>query len=483
MTPRLPIKLDTATNGEYAPAPLPRALVRAKFLAMIRAGDNARRLGLSRRQFLQSLSGAATTLVAMNQAFAHLGQFGGRFDLPAEAELDRGAAASVLAGEEFILDAQTHHVNPAGPWRRRDRMWQRILPWFPQGRCGLDDPVECFSASHYLKEIFLDSDTAMAVLSHPPAPADANPLTTDEAAATRALAEAMDGAPGLLLQGMVIPSLPPAQSQFDDMQRMVESFAVRSWKTYTNWGPDGGGWWLDDPDVGIPFIEQARRLGVKVVVVHKGLPFSGYDPAYSSCRDIGVVAKLYPDVNFVVYHAGYDGSANLGPYDPARAEFGIDSLVKSLRDNAIAPNRNVYAEVGSTWRIVMRNANVAAHSLGKLLKYVGEDRVLWGTDSIWYGSPQDQIQAFRAFQISKALQDEQGYPALTRAIKRKVFGLNALAAFHVGADQVRRKADADRIGRIRAAYREDPRPSFVSYGPSTPAEYDGLRRLHGNLPG
>ncbi len=483
MRERLPIKLDCATNGEYAPAPLSGALRAAKRLAMARAGGHARRLGLSRRGFLIGLCGVATTLNAMNRAFAHLGQDGGRFVLPGEAELDADAAASVLAGEEFILDAQTHHVNPVGPWRRADRRWQRILAWFPQGRCGLEDPVDCYSARHYLKEIFLDSDTAMAVLSHPPAPADANPLTTEEAAATRDLVQATDGSARLLIQGMVLPSLAPAQSQFDDMARMVETLGVRSWKTYTNWGPDGGGWWLDDPSVGLPFIERARALGVKVISVHKGLPFSGFDPQYSSCRDIGVVARMYPDVNFVVYHAGYDGNANLGPYDPAGARRGIDSLIKSLADNAVPANANVYAELGSTWRIVMRNPDVAAHSLGKLLKHLGEDRLIWGTDSIWYGSPQDQIQAFRAFQIAERLGEAHGYPALTDAVKRKVFGLNALAAFRVGADQVRRKADADRIGRIRTAYAQDPAPSFIAYGPNSPAEYHALRHLHGDLPG
>ena len=48
--------------------------------------------------------------------------------------------------------------------------------------------------------------------------------------------------------------------------------------------------------------------------------------------------------------------------------------------------------------------------LGKLLKYVGEERVLWGTDSIWFGTPQDQIQAMRTFQISEQLQEQHGYP-------------------------------------------------------------------------
>ncbi|MFU8820929.1 MAG: hypothetical protein ACNA8G_05165 [Gammaproteobacteria bacterium] len=56
----------------------------------------------------------------------------------------------------------------------------------------------------------------------------------------------------------------------------------------------------------------------------------------------------------------------------------------------------MYAELGSTWRFLMRDPDSAAHALGKLFRYVGEDNVLWGTDSICYGSPQDQIQTGRA---------------------------------------------------------------------------------------
>ena len=77
----------------------------------------------------------------------------------------------------------------------------------------------------------------------------------------------------------------------------------------------------------------------------------------------------------------------------------------------IPPNANVYAELGSTWRSLIRNPTAAAHGLGKLLKYVGRSNVLWGTDSIWYGSPQDQIQALRVFEISEELREHRTAPA------------------------------------------------------------------------
>ena len=53
--------------------------------------------------------------------------------------------------------------------------------------------------------------------------------------------------------------------------------------------------------------------------------------------------------------------------------------------------------------------------------------MLWGTDSIWYGSPQDQIQAFRTFQIAPELRAKYGYPEITPALRAKIFGLNASA--------------------------------------------------------
>ena len=69
--------------------------------------------------------------------------------------------------------------------------------------------------------------------------------------------------------------------------------------------------------------------------------------------------------------------------------------------------------------------------LGKLLVAFGPERILWGTDSIWYGSPQDQIAAFRAFEITPAFQERFGYPALTPDVKRRILGRNAVELFGI----------------------------------------------------
>src|SRR6185436_507518 len=131
----------------------------------------------------------------------------------------------------------------------------------------------------------------------------------------------------------------------------------------------------------------------------------------------------------------------------------------SLQENNVKPGANVYAELGSTWRFLMRDPTGAAHALGKLFKACGENNVLWGTDSIWYGSPQDQIQAFRAFQIAPALRAKHGYPEITPALRAKVFGLNALKIYAVPDDVLRKRLPKDRVATAREEYRERPDPS------------------------
>src|SRR5690606_37884419 len=292
--------------------------------------------------------------------------------------------------------------------------------------------------------------------------------------AVRRIVDEMEGTHRLMLHGRVNPNQP---GDVERMETLARDWGVCAWKTYTQFGP-GGGYWLSD-DVGLAFIERARDLGINVICVHKGLPLSAQGYEYSQCRDIGVVAKQYPDVTFIVYHSGYVAGRPEGPFEPGAGRDGVDTLIQSLVDNGIAPGSNVYAELGSTWRFLMREPDQAAHVLGKLLKHVGVDNVLWGTDSISYGSPQDQIQAFRTFQIAEPLREGYGYPEITPEIRAKVFGLNATVPYRISAEEVKLRAGADKIANARAEYRAEPYPSFATYGPKTRREFFNLLRAGG----
>ena len=264
------------------------------------------------------------------------------------------------------------------------------------------------------------------------------------------------------------------------MDELAETWGVSAWKCYTQWGPDGRGFFLHD-DTGLRLIEKARKLGVKNICVHKGLPFGRQSYEHSLASDIGVVAKMFPDVNFLVYHSGFIAGQAEGPYDPKRGE-GVDALIRSVEANGVARNANVYAELGSTWRFALRDPEMAAHIVGKLVKHIGEENVLYGSDCIWYGSPQDQIQAFRSFQISDAFQEKYGYPKMTTELRARIFGLNATKPYAIDADEVIKRARRDAIGRRRAAYRESPDPHYLTFGPKTRRAFLANLKARGGSP-
>ena len=478
---RLPIKLDTTSNGEFAPVPLSPANLEANRLAHESASRNARRLGLSRRGFMLSSCGAASALLAFNAANAAAGRRGGFFDLEAEAALEPQLAAARLGDGEFIFDVQGHFVDPTGAWLRGEPANAEPFKWSPKAACALGkEPgarsyLRCLGPEEFVKDVFLDSDTDLMVLSFVPSRRDDEPVTIQAADAVRRIVDRLDGTHRLLVHGRVNPNQP---GDVEAMDELAQRWRVSAWKTYTQFGPGGTGFFLSD-DVGIRFIEKARSLGVKVICVHKGLPFGKQSYEHSQCSDIGVVAKRFPDVSFLVYHSGFVTDNPERAYAEGANRDGIDTLVRSLVENGVAPNSNVYAELGSTWRFLMRDPEQAAHALGKLFRYCGEENVLWGTDSIWYGSPQDQIQAFRTFQISPDLRAKHGYPEITPALRAKVFGLNATRPYAMSAAEVRKYVRRDRIARERLAYRERPEPHFLTYGPKTRREFLRLARAGG----
>ena len=130
---RLPIKLDTTSNGEFAPVPLSPANRAANRLAHEAATRNAKRLGLGRREFLVSACGAASTLLAFNAANAAAGRTR-RLLRPAARGGARAAARrrAGSAASEFIFDVQGHFVDPNGAWLRERCRRATPFKWSPK---------------------------------------------------------------------------------------------------------------------------------------------------------------------------------------------------------------------------------------------------------------------------------------------------------------------------------------------------------------
>ena len=97
------------------------------------------------------------------------------------------------------------------------------------------------------------------------------------------------------------------------------------------------------------------------------------------------------------------------------------------------------------------------------MKFMGADRIVFGSDSVWYGSPQWQIEAFWRFQIPEEMRKKYGYPELTEA-KRKILGLNSAKLYGIRraghrvlqarAERLRIADDAraEDAARVRPAY-------------------------------
>jgi predicted TIM-barrel fold metal-dependent hydrolase len=483
--PGLPIKFGPCSNGEYVPAPLTAIEREAIRRARVACADNARSVGLSRRDFLFTVTAAATTLLTLQGCLGDSGKgSGGKYTVPKEADRDAAAARQALAGDEFVFDVQGHHLeydlmrSPPG-----EPFFGQV---FPQVNCGKDDPRACFAREVFMEEFFLKSDTNMVTLSALPIAPKGSPLSAAIMEETRETARLACGWESVLLHAQVLPNYGPLEANLDGMEENARRYPIKAWKVFTHFpdafGDPGNAWRLDDADpklrrVGHAFIEKARQLGVKTICAHKG--FAAGSP-YATPDDVPAAARDFPDVSFIVYHSGFERTGpREGPYTQATAHLGINRLIRSMRKHGVGPNQNVYAELGSTWWTVMRDPTQAAHVLGKLLRYVGEDNVLWGTDCIFYGSPQDQIQTFRSFQISDRLQERYGYPALTKEIKAKVLGLNGARVYGVEPKAVPCKFTRGELEEIR----REIKGRHATHGPRNAREVSALRAHHQGWPG
>src|SRR5258706_15901126 len=139
-------------------------------------------------------------------------------------------------------------------------------------------------------------------------------------------------------------------------------------------------------------------------------------------------------------------------YDPTTGDFGWHNILMDIKKRN--PNmKNVHCEIGSFFNVlVIADPVMAMHGIGKNIKYFGVDHVIWGTDCLWWGSPQWAIDAFKRFQISDELCEKFGYKKLTKSDKAKIFGQNAAGLYKLDLKKPRKPLPPDTIDRVKQAY-------------------------------
>ena len=568
----LPIDVMPVSNGEFLPEAPTAEQIAIMTLADAETEKARAKFNMSRRDFVRTAAAFSIGVWAINQitgtTWGGYNAYGHNTLTSAACDLEwPGAQLHNMPGE-FVFDVQSHHVHPNGTWRVTNpaieaffaAVWPQAGgiaasgdPYWPMHtpfRGGRElDPIENLGRYHYLKELYLDSSTNYCILSAVPAEPTNQPLPIDEAALTiDTVKELAGGTTRTSMHAFVMPnrgSLGTSSSKYAEPLFMQEEFdlmrqnlelhgdKIRGWKCYTAWGdvPYSSGWFLDDP-IGEAFLNHVEKVGneyniPKLIAVHKGFALPGFDQRAASPRDIGNAARKHPNVTFIVYHSGYDGEpqhAYAGDDKVNSADRGVDTLVKSLREAGLDAQRfippglahgnspNVYAETGSVWRSVMRNTRDASHYLGKMIKYVGPRRICWGTDSLWYGSPQSEIVAFRAFDFSPkarelynlphGLEGDRWDPRLNcqdpqtyrrphphvknwptdgkahpeRSIRNGILGRNAAVAYNIDPDAKLNKIKCDDVQEMRdkgylqgeGATTRAPMASNSVYGERTP---------------
>ena len=450
---RSPVACATVptTSSPSTPGPSPTASSSrrpqrrrtASVNALIRASidESARRVGVDRRRFLQGAGAVAASLAVFEFAGcaspprgtrrrdSPRGR-GGRFKVPPPE--DTAACQQALTGSEFIFDVHTHHVIPTGPWvDDSPDTTSLVLSMLPAG-CTDTDQLDCVDRASYLHDIFLASDTTMAVLTDVP---NSGPSNAADPLPRGAAHPADHGGPHRRWRQ------PAPGREHHRPQR-------RSGQRHPGRDVERGG-------------HRARRrpsrctrpgaraaTGLLVGGPHHRAP---HRPARARPRGQGVrgpqgtaAGELRPGLQPPRRHRRRVAPVPRHAVRRVPRRLGSQPGGGSLRPERHHRHRHAAGRprpprraartttCGSTWppcgassspRPTRRPTPWASCSAGS-----GAQRVMWGTDAIWYGSPEAQIMAMRTFEITPEFQETYDYPALTADVKAGLFGLNAATA-------------------------------------------------------
>lgn len=205
----------------------------------------------------------------------------------------------------------------------------------------------------------------------------------------------------------------------DEIRRQVDEWGAVSLKFYKG-HPDGHSWRADDRAIAYPLYETALEMGLTNVQFHCGIPFGQEYVDDLRPNDIQGAARDFPDLQFVIHHLGQ-------PY--------IDETI-----SIAARFPNVWLALSS---VVINQWALAPyevyHKLGKVMRTIGSDRLLWGTEAFIWPNIQSMIRSFADIQIPEELQDQYGYPEITREDKAAIFGENQARLLGVDVSALRDK--------------------------------------------
>ena len=468
-----PMPTQMVSNEEFTPRPQTRQQKRVEALIGELAESKSKKLGMDRRAFMASSMGLATCFLAANKVY------GNYWDVDESETMEPAAYDEKWPkGEYFIFDIQTHFTNGVA-------LNFRNLEFIKNMGFNLKNDAEAYGFKNMVKEMFLDSETEMIVISGVPGreiqkddtgkPLEGRArrggiLPSWLMSQSKKEINDLAGSKRALCQGNLAPNhyWDKASNSIDkvatmeQMEREMKLYGIDSWKWYchTDPGQSGRGFQLDDENAAW-FYEQSRKLGMKLISVHKGYSYQSRTLGHlANPRDVEKAALQNPDLTFVIYHSAIKHGPNepdwvtSDKYDPTTGDFEWHSVLMDIKKRNPKIN-NVYCEIGSFFGpLAISHPEMCMHGMGKNIKYYGVDHVVWGTDCLWWGSPQWVIDAFKRFQISDEFCQKFGYQKLSKEDKARIFGLNAARLYGIDVKAQRKALPADSLTRLKTAYLE-----------------------------
>jgi hypothetical protein len=335
-----PIPTQIVSNGEYLPPRQSETQKRVERRILELADENGKKLGLSRRQFMATGCGMAAAFLALKEIY---GTNVFQVDVAEAHEPELIFAKAQNVAGQFIFDVHTHFV-------RDDFDHKELLGlndfaaahWNPEIKDQKVPGLARFKFLNYVKEMYYDSDTQLALLTG--APFD-DPtwwlLSNAQIVKTRDMVNDFAGSKRLLAHTIITPKQP---GWMDEVDMAISTYKPDSWKGYTigdPLAPSKFPWRLDDDALMYPFYEKAVKAGITTVCVHKGLLPPDYEKSFAdvwkfaTADDVGKAAKDWPQINFVIYHSALRPFLELP--DQAWAEFEASGRIKWASDLADIP--------------------------------------------------------------------------------------------------------------------------------------------------
>src|SRR5262245_42504452 len=201
-----PIPTQSVSSDEFMPALQTGRQRRLEARVKELSGELAKRQGLTRRQFLATASGMAAAFLVMNE------EYGPLYDVSrAEAATPELAVqrAQSLA-QQFIMDCHTHFLRDDTRIMTFVRQREAVgkAGWNPS-LAGKPQTIEDLKFANYYKEVFLDSDTKVALISGSPSDIPQDWFLTNEMKAeARAKVNKESGRKRMLAHAIFTPGQP-----------------------------------------------------------------------------------------------------------------------------------------------------------------------------------------------------------------------------------------------------------------------------------